>query len=354
MTDRFDPDAAAQPGSGLFGLPHDPVAAGVRLLGVPFDATTSYRKGTALGPAAILAASHQVDLYDPWQTTWPGADGRPWRAGLSLEIDDEIARWNAEASPLAQAIIDRGGELGGDAQLARGLARVDELGERVNQRVLEWTGDVLDEGRLPGIVGGDHASPFGAIQAAALRKPGLGVLHFDAHADLRDAYEGFRWSHASIFHNVLEHLPAVARVLSVGLRDVGEREAARLADPASRVRAVYDHEWAAWRARGADLAARARELVAELPDAVWISFDIDGLEPGLCPNTGTPVPGGLRWEEAMLWLDALAHSNKRVVGFDLCEVSPGEGADPEVDSWDAMVGARLLYRLAGLALARRG
>jgi agmatinase len=354
MTEAFDPDAPALPGSGLYGLPDDPREAGVWLLGVPFDATTSYRKGAARGPAATLAASHQVDLYDALQAAWPGSDGKPWRAGISLEISEEIAELNAEATPLAQAIIDRGGLIEGDAELEAGLGCVNDLGARVNTIVREWTGRALDQGKVVGLLGGDHASPFGAIEAAAARHPGMGILHFDAHADLRVAYEGFQWSHASILNNVLERVPGIGRVLSVGLRDVGEREALAISESEGRVQAVFDHEWSAWRCAGVDLGLHVRDLVEALPDELWITFDIDGLDPTLCPNTGTPVAGGLSWGDAMLWLGALAASDKRIIGFDLCEVSPGEDADPEQDSWDAMVAARLLYRMIGVALLRRG
>ncbi len=354
MTSSFDPDAAALPGSGIYGLDLEASEARVQLLGVPFDATTSYRKGTARGPAAILAASHQVDLYDALQASWPSSDGKPWQAGIAFELDEEIARLNAEATPLAQAVIDCGGVLGGDAQLMEGLERVNRIGTEVNARVGEWTATALDRGKLIGIIGGDHASPFGAIQAAAQRYPDLGILHFDAHADLRKAYEGFTWSHASILANVLEELPTIQRVLSVGLRDVGEREAQTIASSQGRIEAIYDHEWAAWRSAGVDLGLHVRDHLDALPRDLWISFDIDALDPALCPATGTPVPGGLSWEDAMLWLGSLAASKKRIVGFDLCEVSPGENASLASDSWDAMVGARLLYRLIGAALPGHG
>src|SRR5262249_52506961 len=103
-------------------------------------------------------------------------------------------------------------------------------------------------------------------------------------------------------------------------------------------------------------AANLRELVKkrleDLPAKVFVSFDVDGLDPTLCPNTGTPVPGGLTWSEAMLWLEELARSGREVVGLDLNEVNPGDPA-AEVDSWDAIVGARLLYRLIGVALMTR-
>jgi agmatinase len=348
---EFDPDSPAEAEAGLFGLRTAPEEAGVCVLGVPFDATTSYRRGTAAGPAAILAASHQVDLFDAQQRTWRGGDGRPWAAGIHLEIDREIAAWNEEARPLAAAISERGGRIADSPALLGALERVNEFGARVNGRVLDWTRARLAAGVLPVVLGGDHSVPFGAIQAAGEAQPSLGLLHIDAHADLRPAYEGFVWSHASILHNLARAVPALEKVLSVGLRDVGEVEIAALEASRGRVRAVFGHEWSWARATGADLAALARREVAALPSAVWLTIDVDGLDPTLCPNTGTPVPGGLGWDEALLWLEALTATGKRVVGLDLCEVSPGESAPAEVDSWDAIVGARLLYKAIGAALA---
>ncbi len=353
-SDDFDPDAPADAEGGLFGLSPDPAEARVHVLGVPFDATTSYRKGTARGPEAVLRASHQVDLLDLQQRGWRGGDGRPWRAGIHFELDEEVARWNAEAAAPAAAILERGGRIGDDAHLLEALQTVDALGARLNERTEAWTAERLREGRVPMILGGDHSVPFGAIRAAAAAAPGLGLLHFDAHADLRPAFEGFRWSHASIVHNLLEEAPGLDRVLSVGLRDLGEVELARIEARDGRVRAVFGHEWGAARARGEDLAALAAARIETLPGEVWISFDIDGLEPSWCPNTGTPVPGGLTWDEALLWIGALVDSGRRVVGLDLCEVSPGEGEDDGEDTWDAVVGARLLYKMIGAALASRG
>jgi agmatinase len=112
---------------------------------------------------------------------------------------------------------------------------------------------------------------------------------------------------------------------------------------------LLDVDWASARLEGKDLRALVREQLSVLPRDVWITFDVDGLDPALCPNTGTPVPGGLSWHESMLWLDELARSGRRVVGLDLVEVSPGPVL-PEADTWDAIVGARLLYRLIGCAL----
>jgi agmatinase len=340
---QFDPDAAAVPGSGIYGLPHGPDDAFVRVLPVPFEATTSYRGGTSLGPEAVLAASHQVDLFDL-------ETGEPWQRGIWMApIDARIVAWNAEAKALAAPIIERGGAVEGDE---RAIARVDELSARVNAYVHGATSAALEERRLPVLLGGDHSTPLGAIQATAERYPGLGVLQIDAHADLRVAYEGFRWSHASICHNVLAECPGVARLVQVGIRDLGRAEHERMQSD-NRILGVFDHDWAEARRKGR-LKALVHTTLATLPQDVYVTFDVDGLDPTLCPSTGTPVPGGLAWDEAMLVLHELVKSGRRIVGLDLNEVSAGPDGDPEGASWDAMIGARLLYRLIGFAVNSQG
>ena len=347
MTPSFDPDAAAAPGSGLFGLPHGPEEAAVWVQPVPFDATTSYRQGTARGPEAVLAASHQVDLFD-LQT------GRPYEQGIHLlPTDPRLVELQSEAGARAVGIHAAAGELGQDAALAADLARVNSIGAELNAIVHAQTLDTLQRKKLPVVLGGDHSVPYGAIQAVSEQMPGLGILHVDAHADLREAYEGFVWSHASIFHNVLTRLDNVGTLVQVGVRDLGEREHTRIRENAERITTVFDTEWASARLDGGNLRALVREALARLPEAVYVSFDVDGLDPALCPNTGTPVPGGLTWHEAMLWLEELVRSGRRVVGLDLCEVSPGTEVDDPGASWDAAVGARLLYRLIGTALSTR-
>jgi len=213
----------------------------------------------------------------------------------------------------------------------------------------------LEAGKLVALVGGDHSVPYGSILAHAERYPGLGILHFDAHADLRAAYEGFAWSHASILHNVYTRLgEGLGTILQVGLRDVSEAEVEMIQASNGRIRAVFDPEWAEQRLRGRDLAAFVRRAIEPLPEEVYVTFDVDGLEPALCPSTGTPVPGGLTWAEAMLWLEELVRSGRRIVGLDLNEVAPAPEGKVELGAgWDENVGARLLYRLIGQALRSR-
>ncbi len=331
----FDPNAEAAY-DGLFGLPTAPHEARVLVVPVPFDATTSYRRGAAVGPGAILRASWQVDLHDI-------ETGDPWQAGIAmLDVPSEVLAWNEQA----RSAVDQARAGGHDAA---GIARVDSLSESVTRWVAGQTRRAWDAGRIVGIVGGDHACPLGAIAVAAEREPGLGVLHIDAHADLRVGFEGFEQSHASIMHNVLARCPGVRKLVQVGVRDLCAQEAAAIHTSNGRIRTFFDVAIAARQLQGESFASVVRDIVAELPDRVWVSFDIDGLEPSLCPSTGTPVPGGLTFQQACYLLSAVARAGRRVVGFDLCEVAgPAQG-----DGIDAIVGARVLYKLIGWSLVSR-
>lgn len=341
MTDpprTFDPDAAAGSESGVYGLPFTSEESRVVIVPVPFEATTSYGGGTSQGPAAVLDASRQVDLFDR-------ETGRPYEEGIAmLGIPLEVIEWNAEGKELAAGVIARGGETEGDPLLQIAQRRVNEISDLVNEWVYRTTSILVRQGKLVVTLGGDHAVPFGAIRAHAERYPGLGILHLDAHADLREAFEGFTWSHASIFHNVMTRIPDVGKLVQVGVRDLGTRENAMIENSGGRIVTFFDSDLAAQKEQGATFAQLADRIVAELPDDVYLSWDIDGLDPTLCPHTGTPVPGGLSWNEAVGLLRAITRAGKRIVGLDLCEVSPGE------TEWDANVGARLLYKMIGFAL----
>jgi agmatinase len=334
----FDPSSAALH-DGIFGLPFTPEEARVVLVPVPWEATVSYGSGTADGPAAILKASRQVDLLDR-------ETGRPYEAGIAmLEIPAEIRRWSDEARQKAAPVIAVGGP-GEDAALQRAVAEVNALGDRMNAWVYDHVRRLLEDGKLVGVVGGDHSVPYGAIRAVAERHPGVGLLHFDAHADLRRAYEGFRWSHASIMWNVLE-LSGVARIVQVGIRDYSDEEDETIRANPDRVRVHFDPDLRRALFDGESFSRVAGRVVADLPREVYVSFDIDGLDPALCPHTGTPVLGGLSFAEVSALLRTVVDSGRRIVGFDLNEVAP----DPEARSeWDGNVGARVLYKEIGYAL----
>lgn len=307
----FDPNAAAAHDS-FFGLPEQPDAA-VQIIPVPFEGTVSYGGGTAQGPAAIRAASQQVDLLDQHF-------GDVWKAGLHEQ--DAIEPTETDPDAAAEAI------------------RVT-----LRQRVA----DCIAAGTIPATLGGEHSVSLGAIEAAADSVPSLGVIQIDAHMDLRDAFEGYRYSHASVMRNVIERCPNVTRLVQIGVRDFCEDEIQFARASEGRVSAVFDADLWDVADSGRSVRAFFDEIIAGMPEHLYISFDIDGLDPSLCPSTGTPVPGGLTFNQACALLRAIATSGRRVIGFDLVEVAPNENND-----WDANVGARLLYKLAGCALVSQG
>lgn len=336
MSTMFDPDGPGT-GDGLFGIGEIPEPS-VRVIPVPWEATASYGRGTANGPEAIERASQQVDLHDL-------QFGAVWQRGIAmLDSGSELEEWNRLACERALRVIDAGGVQDDDVELRALAEEVDALAAKRDEWVRELADAAFDEGCIPAVLGGDHSSPLGLIEAAAERHPGVGILHIDAHADLREAYLGFASSHASIMHRALE-VDGISRMIGVGYRDVGVAESQRIENEANRIRAFTDFELAERLANGESWRECVKDIVEALPPVVHISFDIDGLDPSLCPNTGTPVPGGLSFRDACILLAAVSAA-RRVVSFDLCEVSPGSTGE-----WDANVGARVLYKLAGCAIA---
>ena len=331
---KFDPNAPALPASGIFGLDDTQASAKVVLIPVPFEATTSYGGGTASGPRAILEASKQVDLFDL-------DTGRPYEAGIAL-LDEsaEVRGWNEEAKRLAAPVIAAGGV--GDHSAA--LKAVNERCEKMNEWVYQATKRLLAEGKVVGVLGGDHSTPYGCIRAHAEKYPGMGVLHLDAHADLREGYEGFTWSHASIMFNVVKKIPQVKKVVQVGIRDFSEAEFDLIEASDGRIETFFDANLARSKLGGMAWGELVDNIVSVLPNQIYLSWDIDGLDPTLCPHTGTPVPGGLSFHEVVGLLEGIGRSGKKIVGFDLNEVAPGD------DEWDGNVAARLLYKMIGWTL----
>ena len=340
----FDPNAPGDVAGGLFGLPFTPEEAQVVVVPVPWEVTVSYRAGTAEGPAAIHEASLQVDLYDP---DLPDA----WKLGLAMEeIDETIAAASRNLRPQAAdyiAWVEEGQPEGGLKTHGNVTAQATAEGEKMIQWLKKKTGDLLDAGKGVVVLGGDHSTPLGYLQALAERHDEFAILQFDAHCDLRPAYEGFKYSHASIMHNALQ-LPQVKKLVQLGIRDYCQQEAEFIEKSNGRValfgqRFLSDEKFAkkSWK-------KVCGKIIAQLPRKVYISFDIDGLDPKLCPGTGTPVPGGLEYEEATYLLRAIVREGITIIGCDLNEVAPGD------TDWNAIVGARLLYQLCNWMAVSQG
>lgn len=361
---------AAPADSGLFGFDTRPEDAELVLIGVPFEATVSYGRGAAQTPGRMVRASHQVDLYDafaqrsvgeevamaPLRTDWLELNHSACRAAargdrdavnaacerLQGELELEVNRWLRAGKKV--------GVLGGDHSVPLAAMRALSAGRSAGASADASVG-AADAASAAGAPSSDTAgAPLSDAAGGASGQDALGILQIDAHHDLRIAYEGYRHSHASIMANLLAGTPAPARLTAVGIRDysAGERERAAGDD---RVRTFYEREIRARLYRGARWHDICAEIAETLPRRVYVSFDIDGLDPALCPHTGTPVPGGLAFSEAVHLLETLLHSGRTLVGFDLCEVVPAPGDD---DEWDLNVAARLLHKLAALCLAKTG
>ena len=326
---NFDQNGPGLPDQ-LFGLPFTIETARVVIIPVPWEATVSYRAGTAGGPEAILKASRQVDLF---VREIPDA----WKLGIAMMPSDGNLREVSNRMKML-ASLHRTGPA--DREKSEVITKeINEASELLNFFVRKTADKFLASNKLVGLVGGDHSTVLGLIGALSEKHDRFAILQIDAHADLRKAYEGFSYSHASIMYNALK-IPAVSRVVQVGIRDLCEEEFQTMKTAAGRVKTFFDDDLKAGLNRGKTWEALCTEIIKDLPQKVYISFDIDGLDPRFCPNTGTPVPGGLEFHQAVDLIRAIATSGRTIIGFDLNEVAPGEH-----DDWDANVGARLLWNL---------
>lgn len=341
QTAQFDPDGVGIHNGNYFGMPFDADGAQLVLISVPWDVTSSYGDGASSAPDAIIEESTQLDFYDPYA---PGE----WKKGIgTVPIDYSIHERSVPLREEARKIIEHlegGSQVADNIIMSRRLERINNASAGINAEVFEAAAAWLAAGKTVGLVGGDHSCPYGLIKAVARHEGEIGILHLDAHCDLREAYEGFDWSHASIMFNVLRDIPGVKKLVQVGIRDFSEGE---LLFARSNPKIVQFTGAGLSEAAfaGETWAAQCDRIVAELPEKVYVSFDIDALHPEFCPGTGTPVPGGMSFDEAVYLVRRVVDSGRRIVGFDLCEVSPGNNGN-----WDANVGARVLFRLCGQAL----
>ncbi|MCC6541598.1 MAG: agmatinase family protein [Flavobacteriales bacterium] len=338
----FDPNGPGHPDAGIYGLPFTTDEADIVLVPVPWEVTTSYGGGTSHGPDAIFEASSQVDLFNP---EFPSL----WKRGIAMdEVPKALLEQSKALKKEAKLVIDvliEGGDTKQKAKAKKALERINAECEVMNMWVEQRTSYWLERGKLVGLVGGDHSTPLGFYRAQGKRHKSFGILHIDAHLDLRVAYEGFTYSHASIMYNALP-IKQLTKLVSVGTRDLCEQENNVFLSHKERVRIVRSADVRRQQYEGVTWRDQCDAIIAALPEQVHISFDIDGLDPMLCPHTGTPVPGGFQFEEATYLLSRLA-KERTIIGFDLVEVAPGK------DEWDANVGARLLFHLCGAMASRR-
>ncbi|MFM2269764.1 MAG: hypothetical protein RL757_3205 [Bacteroidota bacterium] len=343
--DAFDPSGIGLKNGNFIGLPFDEDESDVILLPVPWDVTVSYSDGTAMAAQNILHASSQLDLFDP---DVPDA----WQRGIfvkDVEGDgfaaEKMLHRSRRLRPQAKKYIDfleNGGDLEDSMDMQHILQNINAQSDWVRAWVKARTGALLENGKLVGLIGGEHSIPLGYLEALAEHHEAFGVLQIDAHFDLREAYEGFTFSHASIFFNASKRVKNIEKFVHVGIRDFCEEEVNFVKYSNKRHEVFYDQQIREMQMMGNTFEQICDKIVAALPQKVYISFDIDGLDPTLCPNTGTPVAGGFQYWEAVYLLKKVVASGRVIIGFDLSEVG-GDGHE-----FDGNVGARLLYKLCNL------
>ncbi|MBX2961623.1 MAG: agmatinase family protein [Cyclobacteriaceae bacterium] len=337
----FDPNSVGNLSNNIFGLPFTTDESEVVLIPVPWEVTVSYGSGTANGPKAIFDASFQIDLFD-------AKIQDAWKMGIALDkIPAAIKGKSNRLRKKTEAyitLLEQGKDASSNKRMKAIAQGINKASRELNAYVKNKTSHFLAKNKTVGLVGGDHSTPLGFMQALSEQHTSFGVLQIDAHADLRNAYEGFEFSHASIMYNALK-INSISKLVQVGIRDYCEEEVDVINKKPDRIITYFDRDIKRRMYEGETWKKICDEIVKQLPEKVYLSFDIDGLDPKLCPNTGTPVAGGFEVEQTLYLIERVVESGKTIIGFDLNEVSPGK------DEWDANVGARLLYRIT-LQVAR--
>ena len=258
--------------------------ARIALVPVPYDGTSTWMKGADRGPRAIIAASANLELYDI------ETDSEAYRNGIFTD-----APIDADGAP-------------------------EEMVAAVRQRVETH----LANGKFTVVVGGEHSVSIGAVQAHARKYPGLTVLQLDAHADLRDEYEGSKYNHACVMARIKELCP----IVQVGLRSMDISE-----QPCIEEDRVF------WAQEIHDSTNWINPILGKLGKEVYVTIDLDVFDPSIMPSTGTPEPGGLLWYDVLALLKAVCRRTT-VVGFDVVELCP-----TETNRAPDFLAAKLIYKL---------
>lgn len=344
MTDlsHFDLNGPSNPKNNIFGLPFSEEEARLVILPVPWEVTVSYGAGTSRACEHVFRASMQVDLFD-------AETNDAWRQGLYMRpMDKKVLMKSDYLRKEAELYINftsKDEVVEKNSFMCKSLKEINEGSANLNKWVYEQTRNLLDQGKLVGLLGGDHSTPLGYYKAIAEKHGDFGILQIDAHCDLRKSYEDFVYSHASVMYNALQEIPQLKRLIQIGVRDYSLDEWQYIQKSNYQVITYFDKDIKERMYEGQTWRQIADEMVSHLPDKVYISFDIDGLDPKLCPNTGTPVQGGFESEQIFYLIRKILQSGRQFIGFDLVEIGVGD------TDWDANVGARVLWKLSNLLVA---
>ena len=334
---QFNASAVGNKNNNIFGLPFEVEESRLVFIPVPWDVTVTNTQGAAQGPMNVFSNSFQIDLYDPMV---PGA----WKAGMAMEqVDPGIISTNQQVRLQAEQVIrflEEGGNADDNRHIQELTNSVNNACETLALSLEKSTLQYMDNNQLPFMIGGDHSCSTGQIRALA-RENEFGILQIDAHADMRKDYQGFTHSHASVMRNALE-TSGVTQIVQVGIRELCNEEVQVISQNHKKIKTYFDHHLHERLFEGENWSDICREIIEKLPDNIYVSFDVDGLEPSLCPGTGTPVPGGLSFNQAIYLLETAIKSGKRIIGADLVETGPTQ--------LDGIVSCRIVYRMAGMMI----
>lgn len=338
---KFNPNSLGNPNNNIFGLPFTEEEASLILLPVPWEVTVSYGAGTARSAEHIFNAALQVDLFD---VDAPNV----WKKGFyMLPVDKKLLMKSDYLRKEAELYIDfiaKEENFEGNKFMCKNLKEINEGCNYMNNFVYQQTKQLLGNNKFVGLIGGDHSTTFGYIKSLSEKYNQFGILQIDAHCDLRVAYENFTYSHASIMYNILSEFEQVNKLVQLGIRDYSDDEYNYIKNSNGRVTTFFDGDIKHRMYEGEIWKNIVSEIVDALPNNIYISFDVDGLDPKLCPNTGTPVAGGFETEQIVYLFNKLKESNKKIIGFDLVETGVGE------NDWDSNVSARLLWKMCNLVM----
>lgn len=339
---KFDPNGVIPDNGNYFGIPLEPEEAALVLISAPWDTTVSHRSGSSFAPDAIIEASRRVDFFEPMAPY-------SWRKGIATapidySIQDLSHRLRSDAERIRKAHEGDGASTFDSLVHERRIRRINEGSAVINANIYQQAKQWLSKDKIVGLVGGDQSTAYGVIRAVSEKYGPIGILHIDSSCDLIEAHQGFEHSHASVMHNVLRDMQDVKRLVCVGVRAFRPIEWER-ATSDERISLFTGQDIWSKHFEGINWSTICEDIISQLPEAVYVSLDVDGLTIECSPHTGTTVAGGLRFPEVVYLLNKIVDSGRKIVGFDLTEVVPDMD-----DKTDAAIASRLLYNMCSIAL----
>lgn len=339
---EFDPNKYNNPYCGLFGLPFETDESDLVILPVPWD-LASEKMGSAEAPDAILNASKDVNLYKP---TFENI----WQQGIALhnipqkwkESSIELRKIRNKVNKIKEVKISPKKEV----ELVQYYKQINNISLILKEWVEDKCNDYLDSKKVLGLLGGDKSVISGFISALAKKHKNFGILHLDAHAGMKEKYNGFEFLHESVIRKHLQH-EQISSIVIAGTRSIDFSEIEFLNQNKNIIRHYSDAYLKEKMFKGTTWRILLNEIISPLPRYIYISIDIDVLQQWLCPYTAKPEPGGFTFEELLAIITEIQNVGKKIIGFDLTGISPSPDKN---NDWDSKVGAELLYHLCCNAL----